>query len=91
MKIKSRASAGTYDKSDIMIRLAPADVGIELSVKSIVYQQFGKAIRQTILTALDEMDIENTAVEVEDFGAPDFVIRARLEAAIMRSMKVEDA
>lgn len=89
--IKNKASAGTHDKSDITICVAPGNGGIELSVKSIVHQQFGKAIRQTILTALNEMDVENAVVEVEDFGAPDFVIRARLETAIKRSMKEGNA
>ena len=88
--IKYKESAGTREKSDIAICVAPGKGNLELSVKSVVQQQFGKAIRQTILSALSELGIDNAMVEAEDFGAPDFVIRARLEKAVKRAMKEGD-
>ena len=87
MIIYNKASAETQDKSDITICVAPGENGIELSIKSVVQQQFGKAIRRTILDTLCEMGVESAIVEAEDFGAPDFVICARLETALKRAQK----
>lgn len=85
MKVIQEAAAGTQEKSDIIIRIAPGNSGIQLSVASVVLQQFGLAIRQTILQGLEQAGILNAVVDAEDFGAPDFVIRARLETALQRA------
>lgn len=85
MKITNKACAGTREKSDIAVWVAPGDAGIQLSVTSVVEQQFGTAIRQTILAGLTERGVKDAVVEADDFGAPDFVIRARLEAALQRA------
>lgn len=90
MKITNKACAGTREKSDIAICIAPGNAGIQLSVTSVVEQQFGGAIRQTILAGLAGKGIKDAVVEAEDFGAPDFVIQARLEAALQRGAGEED-
>lgn len=87
MEILRAAAAGTREKSDIVIHLEPAAEGICLNIRSVVMLQFGNAIRKTVLDFLAEQHVTHVLVDAEDFGAPDFVIRARLEAALARAGK----
>ena len=87
MKLKNKAVSGTKDKSDIYIELEPCTEGIHIALNSVVYQQFGKSIERTILSKLEEMGINDAIVYAEDFGAPEFVINARLETAAKRSIE----
>ncbi len=90
MKIKQPAFAGTLESSDIQIRIAPnADGGIELELDSTVQQQFGETIKHVILDALSELQIQDARLTIEDKGALDCVIRARVQAAAMRACGVD--
>ena len=72
--------AGTKEKGDVFIRIKPSDRR-EIIVKSKLQRLYGKAIRQTA----EELTMELVAkIEVEDFGSLDWVLRARLEAAIRK-------
>ena len=86
MKIIREAMAGTLESSDVMVRIAPAE-GPEhdLLIASSVEKQFGKAIRQTLLEVLQRYQVEPVQVMVDDKGALDCVLRARLETALMRA------
>ena len=73
MKINQPAVAGTLESGDVMIRIAPLDTqDIDLQINSSVEKQFGDAIRTTILN-------------VDDKGALDCILRARLEALLARA------
>ncbi|MNF11675.1 Citrate lyase acyl carrier protein [compost metagenome] len=48
-------------------------------------KQFGEAIRQTLLQVLQHYQVEPVQVMVDDKGALDCVLRARLETALMRA------
>ena len=85
MKIAHPAFAGTLESSDLQVRIEPNnDGGIELVLDSTVEQQFGHAIRQVVLHTLDAL------VTIEDKGALDCVIRARVQAAVMRACDVQN-
>ncbi|WP_319371302.1 citrate lyase subunit gamma [uncultured Ilyobacter sp.] len=46
---------------------------------------FGRLMKQAVISALKEMEVENAHVKVEDFGALDFVIKARTKTAVRRA------
>lgn len=78
--------AGTLESSDVMVRIAPAE-GPEhdLLIASSVEKQFGDAIRHTLLQVLQQYDVPPVQVIVDDKGALDCVLRARLETALIRA------
>lgn len=76
--------AGTLESSDVMVRIAPADgQGHDLQIASSL--QFREAIRHTLLQVLRRYGVEPVQVIVDDKGALDCVLRARLETALMRA------
>ncbi len=75
MEIIEKACAGTEDKSDCLITVSKGE---------------GKVTVDIIHKTLERLDINDITVDVEDRGAFDYVIIARLEAAIYRSIKQTD-
>ena len=78
------ATAGTLESSDVFVTLEPADSGVEIEIDSVVQNQFGDSIRQTIEEVLQDLQVENAKLSVVDRGALDCVIRARVETAVLR-------
>ena len=85
MKIVREALAGTMESSDLMVRIAPAEEGLEVSIHSEVMKQFGDQILQVVHATLDAMDVHQGFIIIEDKGALDCVIRARLQSAVLRA------
>ncbi len=88
MDIKRSAVAGTLESNDVFVEIEAAD-GIEIEIDSIVYAQFGEDIRATVKDMLNKMEVDGAKVRLNDHGAPDCVIRARLECAILRASEVQ--
>ena len=78
------ASAGTLESSDVYVELAPAENGIEIDLNSVVQAQFGEDILRVVREVLADCGVENARVSVQDRGALDCVIRARVETAVYR-------
>ena len=78
------ATAGTDEKSDAIITIAPSDNGLQLEIKSVVMNQFGPAIEASVREVLQDMGVVNATVTVADRGALDCVLRARVETAVLR-------
>ena len=87
MEIKETASAGTIEKCDCLVTVSKGEWDIKINLSSKVLYQYGDSIRNTILQTLKKLDINDVTVDVEDMGAFEYVIVARLEAAIYRSQK----
>jgi len=86
MKIIQPAVAGTLESGDVMIRIAPLDSQeIDLQINSSVEKQFGEAIRATLLEILAHHGIRGVQLNVDDKGALDCVLRARLETLLARA------
>lgn len=83
LDITKAASAGTIESSDVYVEVEPAQ-GVDIQIDSVVYAQFGDAIRETVKDVLREQGVENAAVRLTDRGALECVIRARVETAILR-------
>ncbi|CAG9297419.1 citrate lyase acyl carrier protein [Celerinatantimonas diazotrophica] len=91
MKISHPAFAGTLESSDLQVRIEPnVNGGIDLSLDSPVEQQFGKKIRQVVLATLSNMKVANAKIIIEDKGALDCVIKARVQAAVLRACAEQD-
>ena len=88
MEIKETASAGTIEKCDCLVTVSKGEGDIKINLSSKVLYQYGDSIRNTILQTLKKLDVNNVTVDVEDMGAFEYVIVARLEAAIYRSQKI---
>ena len=78
------ASAGTLESSDVFVEIAPAENGIEIDLNSVVQAQFGDDILAVVREVLSECGVEKARLTIQDRGALDCVIRARVETAINR-------
>ena len=86
MKIVQQSHAGTLESGDVLIRIQPIDSPeIEIELESVVSKQFGDAIHRLIHETLNKLSIYGVRVIVEDKGALDCVIRARIQAALIRA------
>lgn len=85
MQINKEAVSGTLQSNDCMVRVMPGNNGVELELTSSVIKQFGDQIESVIRETLKDMDVENCKIIVEDRGALDCTIKARVETAVNRS------
>jgi len=86
MELKKPAVAGTLESSDVQITLRPnPGQGIQINLQSDVKAMFGDAIEATVRNVLSEFDVRDALVDVNDKGALDFAIRARMECAVCRA------
>ncbi|MGA9753481.1 MAG: aldolase/citrate lyase family protein [Acidobacteriota bacterium] len=77
---------GEKVRSDCWVRVEPTSRGgLKLSVTTKVEAMYGDAVRATCTKALESLGVKHAAVTVEDFGALDFVLMARVEAAVKRA------
>lgn len=67
----------------MLVRVNPART-LKLDVKSSVMGQFGDDIRRVVTDQLDRMGVTEGLVAVDDKGALEFVIRARVQGAVLR-------
>ena len=86
MKIVKTGLAGSLESSDVLITVdSNHGKGREISLTSIVKRQYGKQIQKVVEDTLDNLDVDDVKVRLEDKGALDCTIRARLEAALHRA------
>ncbi len=83
-QIIRRASAGTLESSDVLVQIAPSDDGLHIQLDSVVQAQFGDDILSVVKEVLAECGVEQAQLNIQDRGALDCVIRARVETAIIR-------
>ncbi len=77
---------GDRVRSDCWVRVEPRGAGgLELRVRSKVEAMYGEAVRATCRAVLEALVVKDVLVTVEDEGALDFAIAARLEAAVIRA------
>ena len=77
---------GEKVRSDCWVRLEPrTSGGLELCVTSKVDAMYGDAVRATCRTVLEALGVRDAVVTVEDAGALDFVLAARIEAVVKRA------
>ena len=81
------AVAGSLESNDILITISGSSTGgsaNSVSLSSIVINQFGPAIRAVIDQCLEASGLTGVEVAVQDKGALECTIKARMETAIAR-------
>lgn len=85
MSAHCSAVAGTLESNDILITISSAGGNANsVSLSSIVINQFGPAIRAVIDQCLEASGLLGVEVTVQDKGALECTIKARMETAIAR-------
>ncbi len=72
--------AGTHEKGDAWVLIEPSERR-EVIVKSKLERLYGNAIRETIESMTSNIKAK---IVVEDYGALDWVLRARVESALRK-------
>ena len=88
MKILFHAVAGTLESSDAYVQVEPCNT-LEIEIESIVYQQFSEHIRKNIEEVLRKFSVTSGKIFVQDQGALDCVIQARVETAVKRAGRLD--
>ena len=88
MKIVANAVAGTLESNDVLVTVAPGSAGLQLHVESIVLQQFGEQIERAVRDTADELGVTDAVIELNDRGAVQCTIQARVETALKRAAEV---
>ena len=89
MKIVKEAIAGTLESSDLQVKVSPQDK-LEIIIHSNVMQQFGEKITATVMETLNKLQVKEGLIIVEDKGALDCAIKARLQIAVLRGAEVTE-
>jgi citrate lyase subunit gamma (acyl carrier protein) len=85
MVIQKEAVCGTLQSNDCLVRIAPFPKGIELTIASPVLARFGEQIEKAVRDTLSALDVHACRLFLEDKGALDYTIRARVETAVRRA------
>ncbi|MCX5773066.1 MAG: citrate lyase acyl carrier protein [Fusobacteria bacterium] len=84
MKIIKSSSSGSLESNDLLVFVSP-NSGVKIEIDSIVKLQFEKSIYETILKVLEEFEVKDVCIKIEDKGALDFAIFARVKTALLRA------
>ncbi len=76
-----RVQAGTEEKGDVLVVIEPAKKK-EIFIKSKVQVMYGEAIKNTVKEMTK--NLKKVKVEISDKGALEWVLRARMEAAMRK-------
>lgn len=86
MNIIKPGKAGTMESNDMYVMVMPnSQGGIELDIESIVMKQFGEEIKRVIMETLESLNVKDALLRVQDKGALNYTIKARVETAVMRA------
>lgn len=86
MEIRKPAMAGTLESSDCQVTVEEGDGKIDFSLDSAVINQYGNQIRKVAFETLENLGVDNVKLTIVDKGALDCTIKARIEAAVYRSV-----
>ena len=78
-----KTAAGSLESSDCLITISDSDT-LDITIESVVFEQFGDDIFEVITNTLKEHKIDKLKVLCQDKGALDYTIKSRLETAILR-------
>ncbi len=80
------AQAGTVESMDCLVTVSEAEpgTGLVLNLAGSSVARFSKAMEKAVRETLEGLGIRDLAVSVQDNGALDLVLKARLEAAVAR-------
>lgn len=85
MELKHDAVAGTLESSDALVRIEPAE-DLQVEIESSVMAQFGRQINETVRAVLKDLEVEKAKIQVQDKGALECTLKARVETAVFRAV-----
>ncbi len=85
MDINKQAVAGTIQSNDCLVRVVPREEGILIHLDSTVKETFGDEILEVLRETLQELQVTRGEVFVEDKGALNYTLRARVKTAVKRA------
>ena len=89
-QIFTAGNKGPRVRSDCYVSLELKNSGgIEIDLKSKVAALYGERINSLALELLKYFGIENAILEIDDAGALDFVLAARIEAAVIQAINTD--
>lgn len=89
MQLEHNAIAGTLESSDAQVMVEPAD-DRTITIRSEVEAQYGKQVLATAEEVLDNLEVDNVSLVIQDQGALDCTLRARIQTAIFRAADVTE-
>jgi citrate lyase subunit beta/citryl-CoA lyase len=82
-KIGTAGNAGDKIRSDCLVQVEPiSSGGITINLDSKVDTLYGRSIRELAMSVLEHFGVAHARVDIRDSGALEFVLAARLEAAL---------
>ena len=80
------AQAGTVESMDCLVTVSEAEpgTGLALTLAGSSVARFSKAMEKAVRETLESLGIRDLTVSVQDNGALDLVLKARVEAAVAR-------
>ncbi len=88
MEVKKIATCGTLDSSDVFVTVRPSDIEV-INITSPVGSRFEEEIRSIVQKVLEETETHHVSVTLQDSGALNCVIEARVLTALERGSKDE--
>jgi citrate lyase subunit gamma (acyl carrier protein) len=89
MKIKREAMAGSLESADCLVMVRPSET-LEIEIESAVMKRYGKAIRAAIIETLEEMSITAGYYKIQDRGALNYCLQARVTTATRKGCEGND-
>ena len=86
MDIVRPAIAGTLESSDCQVTVEKGEGNVYFSMESSVINQYGNQLRKVALETLKNLGVSDVKLTIVDKGALDCTIKARIEAAVYRSV-----
>ncbi len=87
------AQAGTVESMDCLVTVSEAGpgAGISLTLAGSSVARFSRAMDKAVRETLEKLEVKDITVNVQDNGALDLVLKARVEAAVARLKGGEEA
>lgn len=85
MKIVNKAAVGTLESCDCLVMVKPGET-LEIHLNSIVEKIYGTHIRKVILKTLEDLNVNAGVFIINDRGALDYCLNARVTTAVKRGV-----
>ena len=83
-------TSGSEAKDDFVVSLELIGKGRCIEINSKVARKFYQSIKEDVEEILNEYKIQNVKIKIDDMGAFDFAIKARVETAVKRALAKQE-
>lgn len=86
MTTNRKGQAGSLESCDALVEVELRGDRVECVIDSPVAEMYGAEMRSQVEAVAAELGVSGARVSVTDRGAVNFVLRARVEAALRRAL-----